>query len=59
MGFISAAAYPPVSWPDPEAGVVLAHGMRGVLRLALPPRSLYERITEALRQLVQKRYRLG
>ena len=45
--------------PDPASGVVLAHGMRGVLRLELPPSSLYERINEALRQLVQKRYRLG
>ncbi len=45
--------------PDPASGVVLAHGMRGVLRLALPPSSLYERINEAMRQLVQKRYRLG
>jgi putative peptide zinc metalloprotease protein len=45
--------------PDPEASVVLAHGMRGVLRLALPPRSLFDRINEALRQLVQKRYQIG
>jgi putative peptide zinc metalloprotease protein len=45
--------------PDPAAHVVLAHGMRGVLRLELPPRSLYARINESLRQLVQKRYRLG
>ncbi len=45
--------------PDPDAPLVLAHGMRGVLRLTLPPRSLYDRINESLRQLVQKRYRLG
>jgi biotin carboxyl carrier protein len=44
---------------DPDAPVVLAHGMRGVLRLALPARSLYDRVNESLRQLVQKRYRLG
>ncbi len=45
--------------PDSAADVVLAHGMRGLLRLTLPPRSLYDRIDESLRQLVQKRYRLG
>jgi putative peptide zinc metalloprotease protein len=45
--------------PDPEAPLVLAHGMRGVLRLSMPARSLYARINESLRQLVQKRYRLG
>jgi hypothetical protein len=39
--------------------VVLAHGMRGLLRLKLPPRSLYDLIDESMRQLVQKRYRLG
>lgn len=44
---------------DPEAPLVLAHGMRGVLRLTMPPRSLYARINESLRQLVQKRYKLG
>ena len=44
--------------PAPQS-VVLAHGMRGVLRLTLPARSLYERVNESLRQLVQKRYRLG
>ena len=44
---------------DPDAPVVLAHGMRGVLRLGLPARSLYDRVNESLRQLVQKRYRLG
>jgi putative peptide zinc metalloprotease protein len=45
--------------PDSAAGVVLAHGMRGLLRLKLPPRSLYDLIDESMRQLVQKRYRLG
>ena len=45
--------------PDSTTGVVLAHGMRGLLRLKLPPRSLFESIDESLRQLVQKRYRLG
>jgi len=44
--------------PDPAADLVLAHGMRGVLRLELPPRSLYDRLNVSLRQLVQKRYRL-
>lgn len=45
--------------PDSKADVVLAHGMRGVLRLELPARSMFDRINESLRQLVQKRYRLG
>lgn len=44
--------------PDPQAPVVLAHGMRGVLRLTLPPKTLYERLEQSLHQLVQKRYRL-
>ena len=39
--------------------ILVAVGMRGLLRLTLPPRSLYDRIDESLRQLVQKRYRLG
>jgi putative peptide zinc metalloprotease protein len=44
---------------EPEMDTILAHGMRGVLRLELPARSLADRINESLRQLVQKRYQLG
>ena len=45
----------------PEAGIplALAHGLRGVLRIELPARTLYARLSDALRQLFQKRYQLG
>jgi len=39
--------------------VELAHGLRGVVRLELADRTIYQRIDEYLRQLVQKRYKLA
>ncbi|MBU3653463.1 MAG: hypothetical protein FGM44_10320 [Limnohabitans sp.] len=48
----------PVDTRD-TAHTVLVHGQKGTLNIELPSRTLYERISQSLRQLVQKRYRLG
>jgi putative peptide zinc metalloprotease protein len=37
----------------------LHHGLRGAVRMALPGRTLYERLAESLQQLLQKRYRFA
>jgi putative peptide zinc metalloprotease protein len=42
--------------PDP---VELVHGLKGALRIELPERSIYQRVGQSLRQLMQKRYQLG
>jgi putative peptide zinc metalloprotease protein len=42
--------------PDP---VELVHGLKGALRIELPERSVYERVSQSVRQLMQKRYQLG
>lgn len=45
--------------PQPENSAVLVHGQKGVLNIELSSRTLFERLNQAVRQLVQKRYRLG
>lgn len=40
-------------------GLSLHHGLRGAVRMALPGRTLYERLAESLQQLLQKRYRFA
>jgi hypothetical protein len=35
------------------------HGLKGALRIELPERSVYERVSQSVRQLMQKRYQLG
>ena len=44
---------------DSGADAVLVHGQKGMLNIELPSRTLFARLSQALRQLVQKRYRLG
>jgi hypothetical protein len=39
--------------------VELVHGLKGALRIELPERSIYQRVGQSLRQLMQKRYQLG
>lgn len=41
------------------ANLRLMHGLKGVLRIELPRRSLFQRASDALRQLLQKRYQLN
>ncbi len=41
------------------ADLRLMHGLKGVLRIELPRRSLFQRASDALRQLLQKRYQLN
>jgi putative peptide zinc metalloprotease protein len=41
------------------ADVRLMHGLKGMLRMELPPRSLFQRASDSLRQLLQKRYQLN
>jgi putative peptide zinc metalloprotease protein len=36
--------------------LALHHGLRGVVRMEMPGRTLYQRVSESLRQLLQKRY---
>jgi putative peptide zinc metalloprotease protein len=45
--------------PDASADLRLMHGLKGVLRIELPQRSLLQRASDSLRQLMQKRYQLG
>ena len=42
--------------PSAEDALALHHGLRGVVRMDLPGRTLYHRVSESLRQLLQKRY---
>jgi len=44
---------------DIESQAKLMHGLKGVLRIELPHRSLSQRMSDSLRQLLQKRYQLG
>jgi putative peptide zinc metalloprotease protein len=46
------------SLAEPSAGDAFAlhHGLRGVVRMEMPGRTLYQRVSESLRQLLQKRY---
>ena len=43
----------------PEQHVALVSGIKGVLCIDMPSRSLYSRLQETVRQLIQKRYFLG
>jgi putative peptide zinc metalloprotease protein len=45
--------------PVVNADLRLMHGLKGVLRIELPYRSLFQRFSDSLRQLMQKRYQLG
>jgi putative peptide zinc metalloprotease protein len=45
--------------PQSDSSAVLVHGQKGVLNIELPSRTLFERLNQAVRQVVQKRYRLG
>jgi len=45
--------------PEVNANLRLMHGLKGVLRIELPKRSLFQRARDSLRQLLQKRYQLG
>jgi putative peptide zinc metalloprotease protein len=45
----------PATRPD----LRLMHGLKGVLRIELPDRSLFQRASDSLRQLLQKRYQFG
>lgn len=45
--------------PETDDDLRLMHGLKGVLRIELPPRSLFRRASDSLRQLMQKRYQLG
>lgn len=45
--------------PEAETELRLMHGLKGVLRIGLPSRSLFQRASDSLRQLMQKRYQLG
>ena len=44
---------------SPEQHVVVVSGIKGVLCIEMPHRSLYSRLEESVRQLIQKRYFLG
>ena len=43
----------------PEQHVALVSGIKGVLCIDMPSRSLYSRLEESVRQLIQKRYFVG
>jgi putative peptide zinc metalloprotease protein len=45
--------------PATRTDLRLMHGLKGVLRIELPNRSLFQRASDSLRQLLQKRYQLG
>ena len=42
--------------PDAAQRLRLLHGLKGVLNVYLPARTLWNRLSESMRQLVQKRY---
>jgi putative peptide zinc metalloprotease protein len=42
--------------PDASQRLRLLHGLKGVLNVSMPARTLFDRLNEAMRQLVQKRY---
>ena len=42
--------------PEPGQRVKMMHGLKGVINIELPARTLWTRSVEALRQLLQKRY---
>ena len=44
---------------SPQQHVALVSGIKGVLCIDMPHRSLYSRMEESVRQLIQKRYFLG
>jgi putative peptide zinc metalloprotease protein len=45
--------------PDAENHVALVSGLKGVLSIDMPSRSVFARLYESVRQLFQKRYYLG